>query len=266
MSVDRTDTTPEYPEQPPPTLPKPPRKRRRLLPTLGIGIVILVLLGVGGFVTASLLEEHDSFCIACHTVPETTYYDRAHSSLAKGIASADVPDLASAHYTLSKENNKPEFACINCHRGDSTLGNRIQTLTLGARDALIFVSGKANPAVEKGKIAEGFLPDASCVSCHTDTMLTLRGMDNHYHNALPQTAKLLANGAHYLLPSGQPTSTGDENSFESNGRTVETSVKCLSCHVAHKTVANGGPTKFTEEANLKLMCQKCHLDDPLSER
>src|SRR5258706_2936321 len=168
----------------------PVRKKRRLLPTLGIGVLVLLVLSIGGFVTATLLEDHDSFCISCHTAPEVAYYDRAHTALA--AAQPVVPDLATAHYTLSKEHGKVEFTCINCHRGDASLGQRIQTLALGARDALIFVTGRGNPTIEKGKIAEGWLPEASCVNCHADTMLTVNWRANHFHNDLPQTGKLIA--------------------------------------------------------------------------
>jgi nitrate/TMAO reductase-like tetraheme cytochrome c subunit len=257
MSVDLPPDRP-VPEQPP-----VPPKKRRWLPTLGMGILVLLVLGAGGFVTASLLEEHDSFCIACHTAPESAYYDRAHLALDMGVATANVPDLASAHYTLSKEHNKPDFTCINCHRGDSSLANRMQTLALGGRDALIFVTGKGNPTLEKGKIAEGFLPDAACVSCHADTMLTVNGQANHFHNALPQTSKLIANGAQWIVP---PDAQGNKDELLSEARTVETTVTCLSCHVAHKTIPNGSATTFTQEDVVKLECQKCHLDDPLSDQ
>ena len=38
---------------------------------VAIVFVGLILLGGAGFVTASALEEHDTFCVACHAVPET---------------------------------------------------------------------------------------------------------------------------------------------------------------------------------------------------
>src|ERR1051326_119863 len=127
-------------------------KRRRRWPVLlVIGFFAVVILGGVGFVTASALEEHDKFCISCHTVPEVTYYNRAYISLDN--PANDAPDLATAHYLLSQQHNKPVFACIDCHRGDSSLGQRISTLALGGRDALIYVAGRENPTIEKTQIA-----------------------------------------------------------------------------------------------------------------
>src|SRR5258708_33130473 len=97
-----TNTTP--PEQNAPKQPAPHRKRWPVY--AAIGFFVLVILGGVGFVTASALEDHDSFCITCHTVPETTYYNRAYMSLDNPAAT--VPDLATAHYQLSKIHNKPE--------------------------------------------------------------------------------------------------------------------------------------------------------------
>jgi hypothetical protein len=235
-----------------------PKMRRKLLPTLGIGLLVLVVLGVGGFVTATLLEEHDSFCIACHTLPETTYYNRAHTALTATVPA--IPDLATVHYTLSKEHGKPEFTCINCHRGDASLGHRLQTLALGGRDALIFITGKGDPTIEKGKAAQSGLPDAACVSCHTETMLRLQGIPNHFHNALPQTAKLVANGAQWIVP---PDEEYRKEILLSGVRTVQTSVTCVSCHIAHKTIPNGVETMFTAREITDIPCQTCHRDDPM---
>src|SRR5260221_10299133 len=149
-----------------------PVKRRRRWPVIaGIAFFVLIVLGGSGFVVASALEEHDTFCISCHTVPETTYYNRAQMSLDN--AAAPVTDLATVHYQLYHDHGRPEFECINCHRGDSSLGQRISTLALGARDALIYVSGRENPTLEKTQTAEGWLPNAACVACHTDSLLRL---------------------------------------------------------------------------------------------
>src|SRR4051794_17207677 len=113
------------------TPPAPRPKRRRFLPVIA-GIVFIVVLGVGGFITASALEEHDNFCTSCHTVPETTYFNRAYLSLDN--PKEVVTDLATVHYHLAQQDNKPAFSCISCHRGDSTLGNRVATLALAGRD------------------------------------------------------------------------------------------------------------------------------------
>src|SRR5450432_27703 len=161
-----------------------PRKRRRWPVIAGIGFFVLIVLSGVGFVTASALEEHDTFCISCHTVPETTYYNRAQ--LALDNAAAPVPDLATIHYQLYQKDGKPAFECIDCHRGDSSLSQRVSTIALGGWDALIYVVGQEDPTIEKTQTAEGWLPNDACVACHTDTLLRLAGVQNHFHNHLPQ--------------------------------------------------------------------------------
>src|ERR1700690_3168187 len=94
--------------------PRPRRSRKRLLTLLVMGFFGLIILSGVGFVSASVLEDHDTFCTTCHTAPEVAYYDRAHNALAS--AQAPVTDLATVHYTLAQTAGKPEFTCINCHR------------------------------------------------------------------------------------------------------------------------------------------------------
>src|SRR5579859_2629299 len=116
-----------------PGTPQPaPRRRRRWPVIVAVGFFVLLILGSVSFVAASALEDQDSFCISCHTVPETTYYNRAYMALDN--PNAALPDLATAHYLLSQEHGKPAFSCIDCHRGDASLGNRISTIALGGRD------------------------------------------------------------------------------------------------------------------------------------
>ena len=118
------------------------QRRRPLLKILLIvGGIALILAGGVGFVGGTALEEQDSFCASCHTVPETTYFERTTALLAD--QSAPVSDLATQHYHLNDQ-----FQCIQCHRGTASLSDRIQTLALGARDTLIMLSGKADPTIE----------------------------------------------------------------------------------------------------------------------
>src|SRR5215475_11213327 len=161
-----TDTNSQPPSGSPTPSTKPPSRRRWPI-MAGLAFIVILVLGAGSFVVASALEDHDSFCISCHTVPETTYYNRAYIALDNH--SQTVPDLATAHYLLSQEHNKPAFACIDCHHGNGGLGNRVSTIALGGRDMVIFVLGRGDSKIEKTQIAEGWLPNSSCVSCHTDT-------------------------------------------------------------------------------------------------
>ncbi len=208
-----------------------------------VGGIALILAGGLGFVGGTALEEQDSFCASCHTVPETTYFERTTALLAD--ESAPVTDLATQHYHLNDQ-----FQCIQCHRGTANLSDRIQTLALGARDTLIMVSGKADPTIEKTSVEQSVLVNAACVSCHESTLLTFSGIQNHFHNFLPQTGELLAQGKQMTGLSGR------------NFRTVNNApLTCTSCHLAHKSVgADADPRlKFIDVPTAQQGCETCHL-------
>src|SRR5258707_6108875 len=61
-----------------------------------------LLLAVAGFATAATLEEQDSFCAACHSQPESAFYQRTQ---------AQAVDLASKHSATWVTR------CIDCHAG-----------------------------------------------------------------------------------------------------------------------------------------------------
>lgn len=83
------------------TPPAAKRRRRRWPVYIAVAFLVLIVLGGVGFVTASALEEHDTFCTFCHTIPETTYFNRAY--LALDNPQDAIPDLATAHYHLHME-------------------------------------------------------------------------------------------------------------------------------------------------------------------
>ena len=195
--------------------------------------------------SATVLEEHDSFCIACHTVPESTYYDRATAAM-----SAPNADLATYHYLQAQQKNE-SFTCISCHRGDSSIGGRVQTLSLGARDAVVFLSGKADSTIEKTQIYRPDLVNAACISCHTATLLTMKGTPSHMHNFLPQTAALVASGSQLATP------TSGRNRF-ARLRTVDVTLDCTSCHLAHKTVATDPRLMYVDKTIAQVACDECH--------
>ncbi len=232
------------------TAPVPRPRKRWPLVIVGLLVALFILGGVG-FVGALALEERDSFCASCHTVPETTYVDRATTVMAN--ANATIPDLATMHYHLTQQKNQ-DFSCIDCHHGDATLGQRIQTLALGGRDVLIYASGKGDPSIEKTQIYQPNLPNDACISCHTQTLLTMKGTDSHFHNFLPQTAALVASGKQLIT-----SSTGGRRFGRL--RTVDTSVTCTSCHLAHKTVDNSDPSLMMVDPNYaQQACNTCHQD------
>ncbi|MEP7287186.1 MAG: cytochrome c3 family protein [Chloroflexota bacterium] len=270
MTLPPTNSDPQDPESAPaveapimpaastavPTPPTPPTRRRRWPVIIAVGFFVLLILGAGGFVTASALEEHDTFCISCHTVPETTYFNRAYISVDN--PNDPVMDLATDHYHLSKIHNKGDFSCISCHRGDASFGQRISTLALGGRDALIYVVGKEDPTIEKTSTREGWLPNAACTSCHTDTLLTLKGLDNHFHNHLPQAAAALANGGKLIVPDN--LKDRQDVLLKTGLETVNTSLVCTSCHQAHSTLPNGAANFFMDSDRRIKACVTCHQD------
>ncbi len=249
-----TNKQPESTHAVVPTIAPIPRRRRRWPLIIGGLFALLIIFSGVGFVTASTLEDHDSFCIACHTIPETTYYNRAYIELDN--PDLTITDLATYHYHISPEKRRLPFACIDCHRGDSGLGDRIAAITLGARDSVTFVTGHENSTLEKTQTNEGWLSNAACVSCHTDTLLDVKGLPNHFHTKLPQVAALLAAGKQSTIDA---TFTGTADSAK-DWITAVTNVPltCTSCHVAHSTLANGMSSKFVDNARRIEACISCH--------
>jgi hypothetical protein len=198
----------------------------------------------------SVLEERDSFCIACHTAPEVAYYNRAQSALA---GAEPIADLSSVHYTSVAAGGQA-FRCIDCHRGDGGLAHRAATLALGARDALIFVTGQANQTIEKAQIEAPDLLTAGCVKCHAVSLL-LVGFENHFHNKLPEAYTTWQAGGQLVAPTGQPGA--DTTALER----YATSVRCLDCHRAHHQTPGGELTGYLDLENDTLpACVRCHQE------
>ena len=229
-----------------------PKRRVRWPVILIAALMGAVALGSFGFVTASALEEHDVFCTSCHTFPETTYYNRAYFALDN--RSDPAPDLATQHY-LSNESEP--FKCITCHRGDSSLGNRLATTLLAGRDSVTYLLGREDPAIEKTHINEAWLPNRACMSCHTEALLTLAGINNHFHTRLPQAADALKNGGKLSVATSY---TGNREALLSQGlETVASPLVCTSCHLAHKTIAGGSATFYIDTDIRNQACVECHL-------
>src|SRR5690242_3146670 len=92
-----------------------PRRKRWPIVLVVVFFGLIIFSGVA-FVGATALVEHDTFCASCHTVPETTYFQRASAIIDN--SNATVTDLATYHYHQA---NGQTFSCIQCHRGDSSL-------------------------------------------------------------------------------------------------------------------------------------------------
>lgn len=233
--------------------PVKPRHKRWPLFVGGLFLALIFFGGVG-FVVASALEEQDSFCVSCHTTPETTYYNRAYISLDNPTLA--VNDLSTEHYHLAQEAGKQPFGCISCHRGDASLGHRISTLALAARDTVTYVTGNENSQIEKTDIKEAWLPNASCVGCHTPLLLSVKGLNNHFHTLLPQAGEALKKGG--TLTAGD-TLKGNDAAIAQWSHTVQNAgLTCTSCHLAHTTVQNGKANYYMQSARRNEACVTCH--------
>ena len=210
----------------------------------------LALLGTGFLCGALKAEEQDGFCIACHTAPEQTYYDRSRLALAQ---QQPYLDLTSAHYGLTNLKGNG-FRCIDCHRGDSSLPRRATTLALGARDALIFITGQADETIEKNKSEVPLLHNASCIQCHTDTLL-VAGFENHFHNKLPAAYAAWQAGGKLTAPANIP----DTNISEL--KQYDTTVLCTDCHRAHVHIEGAELQQYLDVENTVFpACVVCHRE------
>ena len=231
-----------------PVVPASPRRRRWPVVLGGLFALLIVFSGVS-FATATVLEDQDTFCISCHTVPETTYYNRAYISL--DHPNQDVTDLATAHYHLSQTGNKTPFSCIDCHRGDQSLLSRVAAIALGAKDTLVYVVGRENTKIETmpSLTETDWLSNSACISCHTAALLdTSNGLGNHFHTKLPQVAA--------LRNTGSSPSTVSDSKW---GQPVDNvNLQCTSCHVAHKTAPAGSAKMFIDSQYEAEACVTCH--------
>jgi hypothetical protein len=233
-------------------------KKRWLLAILFASIMLFG----ASILTASKLEERDEFCTSCHRTPEVTYFERAHEAM----ANTAVPDLASFHYTT----NNP-FRCVDCHRGDQSLGQRTEILWLAAKDTAVHLLGTPDQTIEKGNLlapnphtgswqgpeqysrTPAILNDG-CLSCHQDA-LTLVGFENHFHNKLPQAQLAYEQTERLNFPEGWPGQAGSPALLVPE----ETVLTCLDCHRAH--VPGLEFEYFLDETAVVLpACVQCHLE------
>lgn len=186
-----------------------PEVKRPLIFKMAIVIGALLVLGTVGGVTAMTLENNDAFCASCHSEPETTFFQRE---------SAAPSDLASWH------NAKEQTNCIDCHSGKGLVPGRINSLLLGAKDLLIWVSGRAQqPAPQTVPIG-----DENCLKCHSD-YAALKTMKNHYHILF--------------------------ESWQTKDRKAAT---CVSCHQGHNNTTSDSTLAFLDRQATTQVCESCH--------
>jgi hypothetical protein len=209
-------------------------------------LALVSVLALAAGLTVSQLEERDSFCISCHTAPEVTYYDRAQAALA---LSEPFADLSSAHYGM-----ETTFRCIDCHRGDGGLVHRITTISLGARDTVIWLSGQADESIEKTDLVAPVLLTSACTQCHAEALLEV-GFNNHFHNKLPEAYAQWRGGAQLRRPVEAPDSPEQALIVEPS----PTEVLCVDCHRAHIQLPGSELQGYLDRANTVYpACVRCH--------
>ncbi len=188
-----------------------PARRKRRWPKVVIAVVAIVAgfaaLSTVVAATAMQFENHDDFCASCHSEPESTFFQRT---------TASSVDLASFH-------GAKDVHCIDCHSGQGVAPGRVNSLMLGAKDLLAWVSGHATqPATQTRPI-----DDANCLKCHQD-VTQQRTFNNHFHVFLSRWQALDKNAA-----------------------------TCVSCHQSHHT--NGEvQLAFLNRVDTTQVCQGCH--------
>ena len=231
-------------------------KRRWILTALFGAVLIL---GAGGAIGGTLLEDHDDFCISCHTKPEQTYYDRVQQALKdkagvtdlKSLAAQHIAiDLASQHYIVTDT-----LSCISCHGGVRNFGDRADSLTLGIKDTLKFFLGRADQTIEKTTTGDPALIDRACVGCHITQLVTVK-FANHFHVKLPQTWNLIQSGVQPVTTADAPQGLTDPRS---KPELLKTSITCLSCHQTHRS--NLDLTGYLDQDAVVLQaCATCHRE------
>jgi predicted CXXCH cytochrome family protein len=195
------------------------------------GFIIACVIGatfviIGSFFVATRLEENDAFCASCHSQPETEYFQRTRTN-AVDLASAHAN--ANAYAPMSDSGVQGGGAppnkrarCIDCHSGPGVLG-RVQSVGLGARDVLVWVSGQA----EQPAAAQHPIQDANCLKCHIE-ITTKQGFDNHLHRHLARWQTQDADAA-----------------------------MCATCHSSHSTDGNS-TIGFLNQQRALNQCAACH--------
>jgi hypothetical protein len=194
---------------------------RKPITALLLAIVLagaaLLVLAVASLVVVSRLEENNSFCVSCHTQPETTFYER--------LQAARAVDTASAH-------KGKDIKCIDCHSGVGLTG-RVSAELVGAWNTLKWVTRTAR---QPAKIYQP-IGDATCLKCHQD-VVSGGGEDreNHFHHFLArwQAAAPATAGHCVSCHSGHGTDGNPGEHFTSRAITRPV------CDACHQVLREGG--------------------------
>jgi hypothetical protein len=130
------------------------------------------------------------------------------------------------------------------------------TLTLGARDTWIWITGQSDPTIEKTELFVPVLLTAARIECHADVLLVM-GFNNHFHNRLPEASRAWLDGGVLRLPEDQAGSPEGEMRVDA----VETTVLCVDCHRAHIHVPGAELQAYLDIYGVVYpACVQCHED------
>jgi nitrate/TMAO reductase-like tetraheme cytochrome c subunit len=243
------------------------RKRRSpALPAFIALFTVLLIAGVASFFHFSEQQKQDAFCISCHTPQHRAYLNRAEAAV--GGALAD--DLSSFHYQQIRGQGG-EIRCIDCHRGDGSTNDRLETMLLSARLAAAWLAASDDRTIEKTAITSTVisgitqtvlqttlalhaprLTNASCIGCHTGQLL-VAGPENHHHNTLPAVYDAWKAGARLTAPKN----VTETQTIATQGLVrYETTVQCTSCHQTHRTTE--AANYLDRQGVVKPACEQCH--------
>ncbi len=246
-------------------------RRRRRSPAGAfavLGVLIAVSVGAASLFTVSERQEHDAFCLSCHTAQHHAYAERAQAAVAGGFA----PDLSSYHYQRIYGEGG-ELRCIDCHRGDGSARHRVDTLIFSAEMAALWLAGQDDQRLEKTAITttvvngitrtvaqttlglrRPHLTNAGCRSCH-EAQLLVAGAANHMHNMLPAAYEAWKRGAPLIAPKDAP----DPQAVIATGLVrYETTLQCANCHQAHRALETA---HFLDlQGVIKPACEQCHRE------
>lgn len=193
----------------------------RVVAALGVLAAAAV---VGGVSVVSANEQNDSFCISCHTEPESTYYGRFQDAL-----NGRSQDLAAFHHGKLYPRNSPSgtnIKCIDCHGGEGLVGRGI-VVSLAAWDALKYVT---RTDTQPAKVVFTVQNEA-CIKCHEQQVFL--NLDK------PVKPFIIDNHFHYkLFEAGAP--------YES----------CVACHITHREGTETNAFQFRDV--IIPVCEDCH--------
>lgn len=182
---------------------------------------------ISGLSIVSANEQHDEFCVSCHTQPESTYYARFQNAV-----SGRSRDLASFHHQKLYPRDLPgatAVRCIDCHVGEGLVGRGI-VVSLAAWDALKYVTGTAT---QPAKVVFT-IQNEGCLKCHEQQVKM--NLDK------PAKPFIIDNHFHYqLFKQGAP--------FEA----------CVACHPSHREGTETNAFQFRDA--IIPVCEDCHRQE-----